>query len=80
MRIVKSFFIAFSLYSGIPVPQFEWREEDMKYVFCFFPWVGAVIGVCFYCWMRLCDRFCAGVLCRTLTGAAIPLFILPHIL
>lgn len=75
MPVIKSFFIAFSLYSKIPVPQFAWKEEDMKYVYCFFPWVGALIGGCLALWFHLCDSFHTGVLCRTLTGAAIPLFL-----
>ena len=50
MGIVKSFLIAFSMYSRIPVPQFQWEERDMRYTFCFFPWVGAVVGVCVYGW------------------------------
>ena len=41
MRIIKSFFIAFSMYSKIPMPQFQWKDEDMRYALCFFPWVGA---------------------------------------
>ncbi len=75
MRVLKSFCIAFSLYSRIPVPQFAWKEEDMKYVFCFFPWVGAFIALCLYGWMCLCDTLQVGGICRTLTGAAIPLLI-----
>ena len=43
MSVIKSFFIAFSIYSKIPVPQFAWKEEDMRYTLCFFPWVGAVL-------------------------------------
>ena len=27
MRIIKSFFIAFSMYSKIPMPQFQWKDE-----------------------------------------------------
>ena len=50
MRIIKSFFIAFSMYSKIPMPQFAWKDEDMRYALCFFPWVGAVIGVLWYLW------------------------------
>jgi adenosylcobinamide-GDP ribazoletransferase len=41
----NSFKIAFSMYSKIPMPQAEWTKENMKYTFCFFPWIGAVIGV-----------------------------------
>lgn len=75
MQLIKSFFIAFSMYSKIPVPQFPWEEEDMKYIFCFFPWIGAVIGGCIYFWNVLCDMYHIGILCRTAVDIAIPLFI-----
>ena len=75
MQIVKSFFIAFSVYSKIPVLQFEWKEEDMKYMLCFFPWIGAVIAGCVYAWGYLCGTHDMGVLCYTLISAAIPLLI-----
>lgn len=75
MRLIKSFFIAVSIYSRIPVPQFEWKEEDMQYTFCFFPWVGALIGVCIYLWNVLCDRCGIGMLCRVTAEAAIPLLL-----
>ena len=60
MGIIKPFFIAFSLYSQIPVPQFEWKEEDMKYMLCFFPWIGVVIGVLLFGWRQLCHMFSIG--------------------
>lgn len=75
MRIIKSFFIAFSIYSKIPVPQFEWKEEDMKYMLCFFPWVGAVIGGVLYLWNYICRMFGVGELCYCVVGAAIPVLI-----
>lgn len=75
MHLMKSFFIAFSIYSRIPMPQFAWKEEDMKYMLCFFPWVGGVIGVCVYLWSLLCGRFGIGNLCYTLIGTAIPLLL-----
>lgn len=75
MRALKSFFIAFSIYSRIPVLQLAWKEEDMKYVFCFFPWVGALIGGSLYAWLSLCSRWQIGSLCKTMTGMTIPLLI-----
>lgn len=45
MYILESFFIAFSMYSKIPVPRVEWQEKNMKYAMCFFPAVGMVSGV-----------------------------------
>lgn len=75
MHILKSFIIAFSIYSKIPVPQFEWKEEDMKYMLCFFPWIGALIGGCVYFWNYLCGIFNLGAMCHILIGIAIPLMI-----
>lgn len=75
MRIIKSFFIAFSTYSRIPMPQLSYQEEDMKYMLCFFPWIGAVIGGCLYFWDWVCHSFSVGRACWVLIGAAIPIWI-----
>ncbi len=75
MSLIKSFIIAFSMYSKIPVPQFAWEEKDMRYVLIFFPWIGAVIGLLFYGWFAFCFHFGIGTICRTLVGAAISLLI-----
>lgn len=75
MKILKAMVIAFSIYSKIPVPQFEWKEEDMEYMMCFFPWIGGVIGLAFYGWAVLCEKFAVGTLCYALIAAAIPLII-----
>ena len=73
MSILKSFVIAFSVYSKIPVPQFEWKEEDMKYMMCFFPWIGGVIGLLLYGWAVLCRKLDIGSFCQVLMCAVIPL-------
>lgn len=75
MKLLKSMIIAFSIYSKIPVPQFAWKEEDMEYMMCFFPWIGGVIGLVFYGWLALCEKVQIGVLCRACVAAAIPLII-----
>ena len=41
----NSFKIAFSMFSKIPMPQAEWTEENMKYMLCFFPFIGTAIGI-----------------------------------
>lgn len=48
--IRNSFIIAFSMYSKIPMPKAEWEEDNMKYIICFFPLVGAVIGALVVLW------------------------------
>lgn len=67
--------IAFSMYSTIPMPQFTWQEKEMKYVFCFFPWVGAVIGALLVGWNRICEKAGIGQLAWVLVGTAIPLLV-----
>lgn len=44
--MLRSMIVAFSMYSKIPMPQVEWNEKSMRYYMCFFPAVGAVIGLC----------------------------------
>lgn len=50
MNLIRSFFIAFSMYSKIPMPRTEWTKEAMKYAVCFFPAVGLVIGALMLLW------------------------------
>ena len=38
------------MYSKIPMPQSEWTKENMRYVMCFFPLIGVVIGVLSWLW------------------------------
>lgn len=47
--------VAFSMFSAIPMPQFEWNGRNMRYALCAFPLVGAVIGGLCWCWALLCD-------------------------
>ena len=75
MRMVKAMIIAFSMYSKIPMPQFEWKDEDMKYMLCFFPWIGAVIGGGIYLWGMLCEKYDIGLFGYTFIGTAIPLLL-----
>jgi adenosylcobinamide-GDP ribazoletransferase len=57
------------------MPQHEWKDEDMKYMLCFYPCVGVVIGGCVYLWRMICDRFAIGTLCYAMVGTAIPILI-----
>ncbi|MBO6284210.1 MAG: adenosylcobinamide-GDP ribazoletransferase, partial [Pseudobutyrivibrio sp.] len=57
MRLIKSFIVAFSMYSRIPMPRFNWDSEDMKYHLIFFPWVGAVIGALEYGLLILTEKY-----------------------
>lgn len=53
----ESFCVAFSLYSAIPMPRVNWTKDNMKYAFCFFPFVGAVLGLAVWIWLRIAALF-----------------------
>ena len=49
-QLWNSFKIAFSMYSKIPMPQSEWTRENMRYIMCFYPLIGMVIGGLVWLW------------------------------
>lgn len=57
MNLLGSFVIAFSMYSRIPMPQMEWTKDRMKYAMCFFPLIGAVIGLLELALWYLCEAW-----------------------
>lgn len=60
MTIIKSLACAFLMYSRIPMPQVEWKEENRRYSLAMFPFVGAVIGGLIILWTYLCGILHAG--------------------
>nr|WP_044915454.1 adenosylcobinamide-GDP ribazoletransferase [Butyrivibrio sp. WCE2006] len=44
MKIFRWLAVTFSMYSKIPMPVFEWKEDDMAHSLTFFTFVGAVMG------------------------------------
>ena len=75
MRVIRSLCIAFSTYSRIPVPQVAWTDENRKYSMCFFPLIGAVIGLLLWGWLALCDVLGVGALLRGAVGALLPILV-----
>ncbi|WP_310603331.1 adenosylcobinamide-GDP ribazoletransferase [Anaerosporobacter sp.] len=66
--------IAFSMYSKIPMPRVDWNEKNMKYAFCFFPLVGAVLGAIVYGIGTLLLHIHVGSLCFAALMSVIPIF------
>lgn len=73
--ILKSINVAFSIYSKIPMPRFQWDSSDMKYHLIFFPWVGAVIGGLELGWYMLAQFLQTGMIMYLLLSAAIPILV-----
>ena len=74
MNLIRSFFIAFSMYSKIPMPRTDWTKEAMRYAMCFFPVIGAVIGGLLYLWICLTGDS-TGSLFRASVAVLIPLIV-----
>ena len=54
MNILRSIAMAFCMFSRIPMPNSEWKNENMRYMLCAFPLVGAAVGVCLWLWFLIC--------------------------
>ena len=44
MKILRYIAVSLSLYSRIPMPEFEWKDDDMAHSLMFFPFVGLIIA------------------------------------
>ncbi|MDY6012948.1 adenosylcobinamide-GDP ribazoletransferase [Clostridium sp.] len=44
MRYIRSFFMALSMFSIIPTPNYKWEKENTKNILKFYPVVGLIIG------------------------------------
>ncbi|MCI8429722.1 MAG: adenosylcobinamide-GDP ribazoletransferase [Lachnospiraceae bacterium] len=74
-RVWNSFLIAFAMFSRIPVPRADWDKENMKYMICFFPGIGAVIGLLLYGYGKLCALAGFGMLMRAAGFVLIPVLV-----
>lgn len=71
--MIKSLFSAFLMYSRIPMPHVEWREENRRYALGFFPLVGAVIGLLTAGWYQLATSVGLSSLLFGAVAAVIPI-------
>lgn len=75
MNLIQSLVIAFSMYSKVPMPKVEWNEKNMRYVMCFFPLVGALIGICIYAAAYLLTAGACGTLFFSAVLTLIPVVV-----
>lgn len=55
MRVLlRSVAMSFTMFSIFPMPKVEWREENMRYMLCALPLVGAAVGAGLWLWDLLC--------------------------
>lgn len=75
MNCLESMVIAFAMYSKIPMPKILWNKDNMKYVMCFFPMVGIVIGAIVWFWAQLSSQIEIGSLFQTIVFVLIPILL-----
>lgn len=73
--MLKSLFSAFLMYSRIPMPKVEWKEENRRYALCFFSLIGAVTGGLFLLWRLLCIKLGFNSLLYGAVSALIPVIV-----
>lgn len=71
----NSFKIAFAMYSKIPMLRADWTKENMRYVMCFFPLIGVVIGALIYGWSYLAPYLSLGGILPTVGYVMIPVLV-----
>ena len=75
MKIIKCMLIAFSLYSRIPMPQFEWKDDEYGNAIAFLPFVGMVLAAVQILVYRVCVLTDAPVFVITMLMCAMPLLL-----
>ena len=73
MIIIRNIIVALSMYSRIPMPVFEWKEDDMKYSISFIGVVGMIIGVIQYSLCAVGNHYAIPVIAIAFLFAAVPL-------
>ena len=56
--MIGSFINAFRMFSRIPMPDAEWNAKNRRYILCFFPLVGVVMGLLLILWYQICTVLC----------------------
>lgn len=75
MSFLRGILLAFSMFTLIPVPKTEWNEENMRYMMCGLPLIGAVIGVSLFLWSGLSGLLGFGVFLRAAGFTFLPVLI-----
>ena len=75
MTFLKTVAVAFSMFSAIPMPQFPWDKNNVRYVLCAFPLVGLLIGFVCWLWIWLCTILVLPDLLRGTVLCLIPVLI-----
>ena len=71
--VISGLWVAFSMYSAIPVPQVNWEKQTMRWALGFLPLIGVLIGAIEWFWFAFCVHFGAAGVFYAVIAALIPL-------
>ena len=72
---MRALLIAFSTYSVLPMPQKEWRGEDMGRVLCYLPLVGLLPAAALTLWFWLAFKWQLSSMLTACVAAVLPIFL-----
>ena len=75
MDPIRSLIIALSMFTSIPMPSIEWKKENMRLIFCWFPIIGAILGLLEYLWYIAARHFSLGVFIYSSVAAVLPVLL-----
>lgn len=70
--MLRSFWIAVSMYSKLPAPRVEWEKRSLSWALCFFPAVGIAVGLLLRLWLELSLLLGLGTELRAAVALLIP--------
>lgn len=75
MAYFRALLAAFSVYSVIPMPQFEWDENVTRNAICFFPFVGVVCGGIYIAWCFAAESLGIGAALFAAVSVSLPILL-----
>ena len=75
MKLLRSMAAAFTMYSKFPAPRVEWTADTMSWALCFFPLVGAAIGLALFLWLWLAGLLGLGIALTAAGALLLPVFL-----
>jgi len=75
VTVLRSIGMAFSMFSILPMPRLEWKEENMRFMLCALPLVGIAAGAALALWHGLCAALSVGTGLYAAGMALLPLIL-----
>lgn len=75
MAYFRALLAAFSLYSTIPMPHFNWDDKATENAICFFPFVGVVLGGIYIAWCHVARAIGTGAVLFAAAAVSLPIFL-----